>query len=1204
MPIGSVNVWINEFHYDNSSTDTGEFVEIAGTAGIDLTGWSIVLYNGSNGQRYNTLALSGALADTTGTGFGILSVPAVGLQNGAPDGFALVDDNGAVIEFVSYEGSFVALDGPAVGMPSVDVGVSEPGSAVGTSIARVGTGDDPTDFTWALDSDDTPGGINNGQSLQSGGEQTFSIAAADAVLPEGDSGTTAFTFTVTRGNPSGDATLEWSVTGVGQADAADFSGATSGTVTFTGSETAQTIAIDVAGDIDVEPSEIFSVTLANPSNGTINVATAVGTIQNDDVVLTQIYAIQGSGQASPLVGTQVTTTGVVIAVDTNGSRGFYIQDPNGDADAATSDGVFVFLPSGALPTVGHAVQVTGTVQEFVPGSAAVGSLSTTELSSVSSVIDLGEAATPITAIAIGGSGGLLPPTESLIDGIAFYESLEGMLVTIRDAVSVGPTSSFGEIFTVVDDGDPLNGTSATGLTDRGNLLLTGGDSAFGDTNTTGGDFNPERIQIDDDSGVLAGFASPKVDVGARLGDVTGIVNYDFGNYQVVATQFYSVAAPSTLVKETGTLTSDADHLLVASYNAENLDPSDGAARFAIIAGEILGNLQAPDIVALQEIQDNDGATNSATTAADVTLQMLVDAINAAAPDGIEYAFIDNPFIGDDSNGGEPGGNIRTAYLYRTDRVDLVEGSLRTVAADGSAITDPSGNTDQQVNPDNPFFTSRPPLVATFTFNGEDVTIVNNHFTSKGGSAPLLGSDQPPFDAGEVQRAGQAQAVNNFVDSLLVSDPDANVIVAGDLNEFPTEEPLNVLRGTASIANYDVPGSDPFVATADYLPGGVSILSDLLELLPADERYDYVFEGNSETLDHVLVTAALADLAAFDVVHINAEFEDQTSDHDPLVALLAILHDDAPEFTSDPSFSAAENATFIGSVTAIDPEGDAVVFTFDGGDDVGLFTIDATSGVLSFVDARDFETAEDGDGDNVYEVVVAATDESGLSSLQSISVEVTDVAEPGQILSGGNGNQALVGTTGPDTIDGGNGDDSVEGGDGDDTINGGNGADILVGGRGNDVVRGGNGTDTVDGGLGHDTIEGANGNDMLRGGLGDDTILGGNGDDRLDGDAGADTLVGGNGADVLNGGAGNDVLTGGNGDDLFVFDAGFGIDAIVDFSSFDRIVLDDALFQDLDAVAAASQQVGANVVIALDADNMITLQNVQLSGLDVGDILLV
>ena len=227
---------------------------------------------------------------------------------------------------------------------------------------------------------------------------------------------------------------------------------------------------------------------------------------------------------------------MVTAIDTNGSRGFYIQDPDGDGNAATSDAIFVFVPSGPLPTVGHLVEVTGTVSEFTPNGAAFGALSTTQLSSVSSVTDLG-VGPAINATVIGGPGGLLPPTESLIAGNTFYEKLEGMLVTVQDAVVVGPTSDFGEIFTVVDnDSDPTNGFNATGQSDRGNLHITPGNPDFGDQNTSGGDYNPERIQIDDDNGVLAGFVSPDANVGARLADVTGIVNYDFGNYQVVATR--------------------------------------------------------------------------------------------------------------------------------------------------------------------------------------------------------------------------------------------------------------------------------------------------------------------------------------------------------------------------------------------------------------------------------------------------------------------------------------------------------------------------------------------------------------------------------------------------------------------------------------------------------------------------------------------
>ncbi len=128
-------VFFNEFHYDNTGTDTGEFIEIAGPAGTDLTGWSITLYNGANGLTYNTVALSGLLPNQqNGFGTSSLALPANGLQNGSPDGMALVDHEGTLLQFLSYEGSFDAIGGPASGLTSVDVGVSEVSSTPASAI--------------------------------------------------------------------------------------------------------------------------------------------------------------------------------------------------------------------------------------------------------------------------------------------------------------------------------------------------------------------------------------------------------------------------------------------------------------------------------------------------------------------------------------------------------------------------------------------------------------------------------------------------------------------------------------------------------------------------------------------------------------------------------------------------------------------------------------------------------------------------------------------------------------------------------------------------------------------------------------------------------------------------------------------------------------------------------------------------------------
>lgn len=754
------------------------------------------------------------------------------------------------------------------------------------------------------------GGLTVYAALPENYTQEVRVASSSANVShaEGNSGTTTFSFVIERTNGTVGAVDVSLQLASGSANAADFSGVAALpktiTATIPAGQTSVTVTVDVAGDAAFEANESFTLTVFGASTTQEGLTAAVsatqtvatGTITNDDVV--QIGDVQGTGHTSALVGQTVTVTGTVTAIDINGSRGFYIQDADGDGNAATSDGIFVFLGgSGAITNVqvGQLVSVTGRVDEFTPNGAAPGSFSTTEIvatSAAGGIIQVLGAGPTVTATVIGGEGGLLPPSTSHADASAFYESLEGMLVTVKEAVVTGPTNSFGEIYTVVDnDSNRANGVNGSELNGRGAMQIEGGAPDFGNINLAGGDFNPERLQIDDDNGVLAGFVSPKANVGAQLSDVTGIINYDFGNYQVVATQAFTVEQPGALVKETTSLQAAADKLTVASYNAENLDPTDGAARFNTIAQEILNNLKGPDIIALQEVQDNDGpgnAANSSVTSASVTLQMLVDALNTAAgPNGPHYAFIDNPFIGDDTNGGEGGGNIRTAFIYNTDRVDFVEGSLRTVGADGSAISNPAGNTDQQTNNDNPFFDSRPPLVATFEFNGQDVTIVNNHFTSKGGSGALYGSDHTPFSAGEVSRAAQAQAVNNYVDGLLANDPNARVVVAGDLNDFAFEEPLAVIRGEASVSNYNVPGTDPITATATYTPGGTAVLHDLQDTLSAGERYDYVFEGNAQTLDHMLVTGSLQNGAQFDVVRINAEFADQTSDHDPLVASFTI-----------------------------------------------------------------------------------------------------------------------------------------------------------------------------------------------------------------------------------------------------------------------------------------------------------------------------
>lgn len=573
----------------------------------------------------------------------------------------------------------------------------------------------------------------------------------------------------------------------------------------------------------------------------------------DAVPTVAIYDIQGESHISPFNGQRVSTSGIVTAIDTNGSRGFYLQDPTGDGNIATSDAIFVFVGNAPITVqVGDAVDVTGTVSEFTPGGLASRNLSTTQISG-NPIISVLSSGNPLPAATIIGQGGRVPPTanidddafgsfDPITDGIDFFESLEGMLVTAQDFRVIDATNDFGEIFGVID-----NGVGATGLSDRGTL------------NISPDDFNPERVQLQFDSGVR-NFAFPLVNVGDNLGNVTGVVGYGFGSYEIVVTEdFTNQITPGGLAPEVSTLTRGGEQLLVATYNVLNLDPNDNDGdrdiadgRFAAIAQQIIGNLNRPDIIALQEVQDNSGSTNDGVTAADQTLQTLVDAIAAAG--GPTYAFLDNPFITNNASGGQPGANIRTAYLYDPSRVSFVEGSLATIGGQGAGEA---------------FAGARLPLIASFEFNGETVTLVNNHFSSKGGSAPILGTEQP-FEARQEdptvngsldERQAQSLAVQNYVNGLLGTNPDANVVVLGDLNEFEFVSPVRDLAANTGLTN-------------------------LIETLPDNERYTFIFQGNSQTLDHILVSGGLATGAEVDIVNVNVEFAatpQRASDHDPVLA---------------------------------------------------------------------------------------------------------------------------------------------------------------------------------------------------------------------------------------------------------------------------------------------------------------------------------
>jgi len=345
-----------------------------------------------------------------------------------------------------------------------------------------------------------------------------------------------------------------------------------------------------------------------------------------------------------------------------------------------------------------------------------------------------------------------------------------------------------------------------------------------------------------------------------------VIDYASSNFKLLTPDPLTLTS-SGLAKES-TEAAEAGELAIATFNVENLSPNDPQTKFDTLASLIVNNLKTPDLIAVEEMQDNNGAqggTSNNTVSAVQTFNQLITAIQTAG--GPTYSFQNiNPVAHQD--GGEPGGNIRVGFLFRTDRglsFTFRAGGGSTVnttvvnAATGPRLTSSPG----RIKPTNAAFNdSRKPLVGEFLFNGQKLFVIANHFGSKGGDQPLFGRFQPPTLSSEAKRIQQAQIVNDFVDSILAADPNANIVVLGDLNDFEFSTALNTLKG--------------------------GVLNALIETLPADERYTYVFDGNSQAIDHILLSGNLfSKPREFDVVHVNAEFEVQASDHDPQVVRIRL-----------------------------------------------------------------------------------------------------------------------------------------------------------------------------------------------------------------------------------------------------------------------------------------------------------------------------
>ena len=270
-------------------------------------------------------------------------------------------------------------------------------------------------------------------------------------------------------------------------------------------------------------------------------------------------------------------------------------------------------------------------------------------------------------------------------------------------------------------------------------------------------------------------------------------------------------------------------------------PEELETQLTKLALAIEVELELPEIIVAQETENT------------AILQELGDRVNAAA--GTDYMAVS--FETSDGRG------IEVGFLYDADRVALLD-AYQMAGPDVEAAFGHSSASP-----------GREPLVGVFEANGEEITIIGNHFKSKGGDDPLFGMNWPPIRATEAQRKMQAQVVRDFVNTILGTDPNALVMVTGDLNDFQFGEPGE--------------GDNHPIAILEGGSGEVA-LTNLINQEKDAERWTYVYDGNSQVLDHMLVSPALFDLmVGTDVLHFNAGFPSDLG-ADPTTPLRASDHD--------------------------------------------------------------------------------------------------------------------------------------------------------------------------------------------------------------------------------------------------------------------------------------------------------------------------
>ncbi len=611
--------------------------------------------------------------------------------------------------------------------------------------------------------------------------------------------------------------------------------------------------------------------------------------------VTPISAVQGTGHQSPLQGETVDlVVGIVTMIRRNLGipwqsprlQAVYLQDPNPDGSFRSSDALKVLMPEWDLVEPGQVVAVSNArvVEDvrdppFYDSVWTASSLSRTQLH-VDATHQMhvwyrptaGRPPVVPPPVRIGATGVLPPGTQSYVGivgrslwhedvriqpahrALDFYEGLEHMRVEVVDPLVTGASDQFGRVFVTPD--------YAAYAVDR---------------RSGGGLRNASYHRFDTALEIRPVHSSsmPGLAVGTRFdGAVTGILDYHRGRYSMLSDSVHTVSySPPTIepraVPPPGPC--DFDIAALNVYNLSNSGTSE--VRFSALAESIVEGLASPAILLLVEVLDDRGTTSGSNPDATVTLQRLRDAVVAAGGPEYNWQQIDPEVL---SDGGVPEGNPRVIAFYDPGRTAPVYAGVagsadHTTVATAGLFTSTDGvpvlvrDLPSRITAGHGavFANSRKPLLTAFTMGERILYLIGVHFTSRIGDTPVFGRVQPPDRSAseEGRRHPQAQAVADFVGELLVLDPEAHIIVAGDLNDFEYSQTAAILENAGLI--------------------------NLMASIAAGDRYTYVFHGYGQVLDQMLVTDALLSNSVheFRVVHRHTAWpytdSRRASDHEPV-----------------------------------------------------------------------------------------------------------------------------------------------------------------------------------------------------------------------------------------------------------------------------------------------------------------------------------